>query len=65
MTTEAGKRAVKKYQLKRDSIMLRPSLEEGRSIRQAAVDAGESVQRYILGAVKDRMERDIIKEDVE
>lgn len=50
--------AVKKYQEKRDAIMLRPSKEVGETIRAAAAEAGQSVQAYILQAVSDRMERD-------
>lgn len=50
--------AVKKYQEKRDAIMLRPSKEVGEAIRAAAAEAGQSVQAYILQAVSDRMDRD-------
>lgn len=49
---------VKKYQAKRDAIMIRPSKEAGQEIRTAAADAGQSVQAYILQAVRDRMSRD-------
>ena len=55
--TEAQKGAVKRYQAGRDAIMLRPSKDEGREIRQAAADAGESLQGFILGAVRARMDR--------
>lgn len=54
--TEAQKGAVKRYQAGRDAIMLRPSKDEGREIRQAATDAGESLQGFILGAVRARMD---------
>lgn len=54
--TEAQKGAVKRYQAGRDAIMLRPSKDEGREIRQAAADAGESLQGFILGAVRARMD---------
>lgn len=54
--TEAQKGAVKRYQAGRDAIMLRPSKDEGREIRQAAEDAGESIQGFILGAVRARMD---------
>ena len=40
--------AVKKYQTTRDAIMLRPSKEDGARIRQAAADAGMSVQGFML-----------------
>ena len=41
--------------------MLRPTKEEGAQIRQAAADAGQSVQGYVLGAVRVQMDKD--KED--
>lgn len=47
---------VKKYQAKRDAIMLRPSKEEGAAIRAAAKEAGKSVQSYILDAVRQQMD---------
>lgn len=50
--------AVRKYQEKRDSIMLRPSKEEGRAIRDTAKAAGQSVQAYILQAVRERIARE-------
>lgn len=54
--TEAQKGAVKRYQAGRDAIMLRPSKDEGREIRQAATDAGKSLQGFILDAVRARMD---------
>lgn len=57
-STEAQKRAVKKAQSKCDAIMLRPSKGEGAAIRQAAADAGQSVQGYILDAVRLKMASD-------
>lgn len=50
--------AVRKYQEKRDSIMLRPSKEEGQTIRDTAKAAGQSVQAYILQAVRERIARE-------
>ena len=47
--------AVKKYQANHDAIMLRPSLETGKKIRQAAAAAGSSVQAYILDAVEKKI----------
>ena len=47
----------KRYQEKRDAIMLRPSKEEGQQIREAAKAAGKSVSAYILDAVRAEMER--------
>lgn len=55
MSTEAEKRAVANYQRKRDNIMIRPDKDTGAQIRQAAADAGQSVQQYILQAVIFRM----------
>ena len=56
-STPAEKAAVRKYQQSRDNIMIRPSKEIGQQIRQAAAEAGQSVQQYILQAVNDRMEK--------
>ena len=58
MSTEAEKRAVANYQKNRDAIMLRPSKEEGQTIRAAAAVAGQSVQAYILEAIRERMSRE-------
>ncbi len=59
--TEAQKRASTEYNRRRDNIMLRPTKEEGAQIRQAAADAGQSVQGYVLDAVRVQMDKD--KED--
>ena len=56
-STPAEKAAVRKYQKSRDNIMVRPSKEVGQQIRQAAAEAGQSVQQYILQAVNDRMQK--------
>lgn len=56
MRTEAQIRASTNYNRKMDSITIRPSKEEGARIRQAAADAGVSVSKYILDAVRDRMD---------
>ena len=58
MATEAQRRASINYNKRQDNIMIRPSKEEGAIIRQAAADAGQSVQGYILQAIKERMERE-------
>lgn len=58
MATEAQKRASIAYNRRQDSITLRPSKEEGAEIRQAAADAGQPLQRYILDAVRARMQQD-------
>ena len=51
---ESNKRSDAKYQ----QILLKPYKEEGQRIREAAAAAGESVQGYILTAVRQRMERE-------
>ena len=38
--------------------MLRPTKQEGQQIRNAAAVAGQSVQAYIIEAVRDRMEKE-------
>lgn len=55
--TDAHKRASAKWNASRDNIMIRPDKETGAQIRQAAADAGQSVQQYILQSVADRMEK--------
>jgi len=58
MSTDAQKRASANYNRRQDNIMVRPSKEEGAAIRSAAASAGLSVQRFILEAVRERMERE-------
>lgn len=58
MATEAKRRANIEYNRRQDAITLRPSKEEGAKIRQAAADAGQPLQRYVLQAVQERMERE-------
>ena len=43
---------------KLDQIKIQPYKEAGQAIRAAAASAGVSVQRYILDAVRERMERE-------
>lgn len=57
MATEAQIRASVKHNKTKDSITLRPSKEEGQQIRQAAAASGQSVQQYILDAVRQKMSR--------
>lgn len=54
--TDAEKKAVREYQKRQDNIMIRPSKEEGARIRKAAADAGKSVQAFILGVLRERIE---------
>lgn len=58
MSTEAQKRASTNYNRKQDNIMVRPTKEEGAAIRAAAASVGQSVQAYILQAVRERMEQE-------
>jgi uncharacterized protein (DUF1778 family) len=53
--SEAHKRASKKWNESKDNIMIRPAKDEGQAIRAAAAQAGQSVQAYILDAVRRRM----------
>ena len=57
-TSDAQKRASAKHQSKLDAITLRPPKETGERIRAAASAAGVSLQRYILDAVTQRIERE-------
>lgn len=43
---------------KLDQIKIQPYKEEGQRIRAAAAAANQSVQGYILDAVRERMERE-------
>lgn len=56
MATEAQIKANVKYNRSKDNIMIRPDKDEGKQIRQAAADAGKSVQAYILQAVREYMD---------
>lgn len=53
--SDAHKRASYKYNASKDNIMIRPEPEEGAAIRAAAAEAGQSLQAYILDAIRDRM----------
>ena len=57
-STAAQIKASVEYNRRQDNIMLRPSKEEGQKIRDKAKAAGQSVQKYILQAVHERMEND-------
>lgn len=58
MSTDAQRAAVLRHQAKLDRIVIQPEKEEGTIIRQAAANAGQSVQGYILQAINERMERE-------
>lgn len=55
MATKAQRKAVSAYQKRQDNIMIRPSKDEGARIRQAAANAGMSVQAYILDTLRARI----------
>ena len=56
--SEAHKRASYKWNASRDNIMIRPDKEEGQRIRDAAAAVGQSVQGYVLEAVREKLERE-------
>ena len=58
MSTDAQRAAVLRHQAKLDRIVIQPEKEDGTIIRQAAANACQSVQGYILQAIKERMERE-------
>lgn len=53
--SEAKRRGNDKYTAKCDRITLKPIQAEGAAVRQAAKTAGQSLQGYILQAVRARM----------
>ena len=55
MATEAQRRAAIAYNRRQDAITIRPSKDEGAHIRQAAADAGMSVQAFILDTLRARI----------
>ena len=55
MATEAQRRAAIAYNRRQDAITIRPSKDEGEHIRQAAADAGMSVQAFILDTLRARI----------
>lgn len=55
--SDAHKRASARWNASRDNIMIRPTMAEGREIRDAAAEAGQSVQAYILDAIRERMSK--------
>lgn len=58
MATKAQIRANVAYNRRQDSITIRPSKEDGAEVRAAAVSAGQSLQGYIMQAVRERMARE-------
>ena len=58
MSTDAKRAGNARHQAKLDRIVIQPEKEEGTIIRQSAANVGQSVQGYILQAIKERMERE-------
>lgn len=56
--SEAKRRNNDAYNAKCDNINLRPIKAEGERMRAAAAAAGQSLQGYIMQAVRERMERE-------
>lgn len=55
MSTDAKRRGNAAYQKRQDALTIRPSKDEGARIRQAAADAGMSVQAFILDTLRARI----------
>ena len=58
MSSDAKRAGNARHQAKLDRIVIQPEKEEGTIIRQSAANVGQSVQGYILQAIKERMERE-------
>lgn len=58
MPTQAKREGNARHIAKLDVIKIQPYKEEGAAIRAAAAAAGMSVQRYILEAVREKMEHE-------
>ena len=56
--SEAHKKASYKYNASRDSITIRPEKCTGAAVRAAAKASGQSIQGYILQAVRERMAKE-------
>jgi uncharacterized protein (DUF1778 family) len=56
----SAKKAItdKRHQEKLDRLIIQPYKAEGEQIRAAAAEAGQSLQGYILQAVRERMGRE-------
>ena len=56
--TETKRASNRKSDMKYQQILLKPYKEDGQLIREFASAAGQSVQGYILQAVRERMDRE-------
>ncbi len=54
-----------RYNAKCTQINIKPLTQEADAIKKAAADAGQSLQGYILQAVRERMEREKGKQERE
>lgn len=61
--SEKKRKSLDAYNATCDYISLRPKKDVGATIRAAADAAGQSLQGYILQAIRERMERDGNKTD--
>ena len=55
--SDAHKKASAKWNASRDNIMIRPTKDEGAKIRAVAAAAGQSVQAFILEAVREKIRK--------
>ena len=58
MATQAHREGNARHTAKLDIIKIQPYKAEGAAIRAAAASAGQSVQAYILEAIRERMARE-------
>lgn len=58
MATKAHIEGNARHQAKLDRIIVQPYKEEGEAIREAAARAGQSLQVFILEAIRERMNRE-------
>lgn len=56
--SEAKRAGNDRYNAKCEAIQIRPRKEVAQGIREAAATAGQSLQGYILQAIRERMERE-------
>ncbi len=56
--SEKKRQSLDRYNASCDYISIRPKKEQGQEIRAAAAAAGQSLQGYILQAVRERIERE-------
>ena len=58
MATQAHREGNARHIAKLDIIKAQPYKAEGAAIRAAAAEAGQSIQAYILDAIRERMARE-------